>query len=156
MKHLKAIGIKFIIMATILLSIVSVFEFVSVAEIIVMSAILTLAAYVIGDLWILPKMGYVAATIGDLFFSYASVWLLLYVFLGTAFPITTASIYIAIIISLTESVFHIYIKEKILEGEVNKNIRRSNMQTVQTEFAEEPHTDKKRLKKNSYPQQDEN
>lgn len=155
MKHLKAIGIKFIIMTTILLSIVSIFEYVSVAEIIVMSAILTLAAYVIGDLWILPKMGYVAATIGDLFFAYASVWLLLYVFLGTAFPIATASIYIAIIISITESVFHIYMKDKILQEDDN-TIRRPSMQTVQTEFAEEQHTDEKRLEKNSYHQQDEN
>ncbi|BAC13000.1 YndM family protein [Oceanobacillus iheyensis] len=154
MKHLKAIGIKFIIMAIIFLSIVSIFNFVSVAEMIVMSAILTLAAYVIGDLWILPRMGYVAATIGDLFFAYASVWFLLYIFLGTSFPIATASIYIAIIISLTESVFHIYMKEKVLEEENNRIIS-PNMQTVQTEFAEEQHTEEKNIKKDSYTRQDE-
>ncbi|MFS0752344.1 YndM family protein [Oceanobacillus sp. 1P07AA] len=154
MKHLKAIGIKFVIIATILLSIVSIFEFLSVTEMIVMSAILTLATYVIGDLWILPKMGYVAAAIGDLIFAYASVWLLLYTFLGTTFPIATASVYISIIISLTESVFHIYMKEKILEEK--DNTRRTNMQTVQAEFAEEQHTEEKYIKKDSYRQQDEN
>lgn len=153
MKHLKAIGIKFIIMATILLSFLGIFETTSVAEIIVMSAILTLAAYVIGDLWILPKMGHLAAAIGDLIFGYASVWVLLYLFIGNTIPISTASIYIAITIGISEAVFHIYMKERIIEDDPGTPI----MHNVQTEYAEEQFIDEQDIdsKSKTKHQQDE-
>ncbi|MGG3799803.1 YndM family protein [Metabacillus fastidiosus] len=135
MKHIKALLIKFTVISIVLLSILPIFDNASISLTLFISAILTGTSYLIGDLFILPKLGNLFASIADLVFSFALIWFLSILFIGNGSHVIGASILAAIFIALSEGLFHAYMKEKVLKKEPDKINFSSNR--LQTEFSNE-------------------
>ncbi|WP_176330312.1 YndM family protein [Oceanobacillus rekensis] len=137
MKHVKALGIKFAITAIVLLSILTIFEAANLGEILFMSVLITGTSYIIGDLFILPKLGYFMAAVADFGLATISILGLSALYIGTGAPILIVSLAAGYIMAIGEAIFHIYMKERVLnDGESQPDYFRYRNQ-MQTEIAEE-------------------
>ena len=145
MGHLKAIGIKWIFTTIILLSLLAIFESISFQQILMMSIVITGIAYIVGDLILLPVYGNLIATIADFGLAFLSIWMLSSFYIAQAVPIVLVSVAAAYFFSFCEALFHIYMKEKVLQIRQADIIPfpKSNMR-LQTEFSKEiyPNSDK--------------
>ncbi|MFS0863190.1 YndM family protein [Fredinandcohnia sp. 179-A 10B2 NHS] len=137
MNHLKAIGIKFIITSIVVLSILSIFGDATIGELLFISLLLTGLAYVIGDLFILPRMGNLVATIADFGLAFFSLWALGYLFLERTSALITASLFASVFIALSEALFHAYMENKVFRKNDEKQSSQHLRPSYQTEFAEE-------------------
>jgi hypothetical protein len=148
LNHVKALGIKFIVISIVLLSILGIFSGTATfGEIMIISFLVTGVSYILGDLFVLPKLGNVMATIGDFGLSFLSVWALSSIFLEPTFSILTASFFASIFITLSEAIIHPYIQSKVLmeTDKTNQGYQSYNRKQelvparvkYQTEFAEE-------------------
>jgi signal transduction histidine kinase len=138
MKHVIALGIKYTSVATVLFSVLTIFYKASLAEILFISLFITLAAYVIGDLFILPRFGNLIATVADFVLALVSVWVLSVIFIQGTLTIFTASIVAAVFISLTEALFHTYMTNRVFNNRESKySDEKMDLTRMQTEFAEE-------------------
>ena len=139
MKHLKALGIKYIVISIVLLSILGIYYNASIAGILMISLLITGVAYGIGDLFILPRFGNLVATFADFGLAFASVWALSLLFIGQADRIVLASLFAATFIAMSEALFHAYMESNVLEkGNNNNTINRTSFQNrFQTEMSEE-------------------
>jgi hypothetical protein len=139
MKHLKALTIKFIMVTAMLTIVLGLFYGVNFGDILMLSVIVTAAAYLIGDLFILPQFGNTTATIADFGLAFIAIWLFGANIIEEAIPIVTASLLSAAAISIGEWFFHKYMKNQILKEDTATATTNRNMQqeAVGTEFAEE-------------------
>ncbi|MED2749163.1 YndM family protein [Bacillus thuringiensis] len=121
MKHIVALLIKYTAITAVLLIILSIFKGISIPKVLLISLVLTGAAYLIGDLFILPKYGNMIATIADLGLSFFGIWLLISLFtdLDATRNIGVSSFIAALIIGGTEVFFHIYMKRLVLHNDDN-------------------------------------
>lgn len=121
MKHIVALLIKYTAITAVLLIILSIFKGISIPKVLLISLFLTGAAYLIGDLFILPKYGNMIATIADLGLSFFGIWLLISLFtdLDATRNIGVSSFIAALIIGGTEVFFHIYMKRLVLHNDDN-------------------------------------
>ena len=119
MKHFVALLIKYTAITAVLLVILSIFKGISIPRVLLISLFLTGAAYLIGDLFILPKYGNMIATIADLGLSFFGIWLLTSLFtdLDVTRNIGLSSFIAALIIGGTEIFFHIYMKRLVLRND---------------------------------------
>ncbi|MFD2922985.1 YndM family protein [Halobacillus naozhouensis] len=137
MKHIKALLIKFVMVTAVLWIVLGGFYDVSFADILTTSVLLTATAYLIGDLFILPKMGNTAATIADFGLALAGTWILGAFLFEAPVPLGTASLISAILIAVGEMFFHRYMEKNILPNHpANTNDERNFSQqgNLQTEF----------------------
>ncbi|WP_156288587.1 YndM family protein [Oceanobacillus salinisoli] len=142
MRHVKALGIKFLITAVILYSLLTIFETATLMEILFISLLVTGTAYVIGDLIILPRYGNLIATIADFGLAFAAIWILSAIFIYGATPIATVSAFCAFFIAISEALFHIYMNEKVLKKEEDRRDTYTfSDRRLQTEFSEEEDVD---------------
>jgi hypothetical protein len=134
MKHLRAIAIKFLASLVLLYIILGLMYDMSFTNVFLISLVLGLASYVIGDLFLLPKTNNTIATLADFGLAFMIIWLL-----GESFTygesLLAASLISAAGIAIFEYFFHKYIAGNVLEDQENSQ-RRSNYQ-YQTEAAEE-------------------
>ncbi|MCC2454987.1 YndM family protein [Bacillus cereus] len=121
MKHIVALLIKYTAITAVLLIILSIFQGISIPRVLLISLFLTGTAYLIGDLFILPKYGNMIATIADLGLSFFGIWLLISLFtdLDATRNIGVSSFIAALIIGGTEVFFHIYMKRLVLHNDDN-------------------------------------
>ncbi|MED4442537.1 YndM family protein [Bacillus thuringiensis] len=121
MKHIVALLIKYTAITAVLLIILSIFKGISIPKVLLISLFLTGAAYLIGDLFILPKYGNMIATIADLGLSFFGIWLLISLFtdLDATRNIGVSSFIAALIIGGTEVFFHIYMKRLVPHNDDN-------------------------------------
>lgn len=121
MKHIVALLIKYTAITAVLLIMLSIFKGISIPKVLLISLFLTGAAYLIGDLFILPKYGNMIATIADLGLSFFGIWLLISLFtdLDATRNIGVSSFIAALIIGGTEVFFHIYMKRLVLHNDDN-------------------------------------
>ncbi|MGX5478463.1 YndM family protein [Bacillus thuringiensis] len=121
MKHIVALLIKYTAITAVLLIMLSIFQGISIPRVLLISLFLTGAAYLIGDLFILPKYGNMIATIADLGLSFFGIWLLISLFtdLDATRNIGVSSFIAALIIGGTEVFFHIYMKRLVLHNDDN-------------------------------------
>ncbi len=146
MRHFKALGIKFIVISIVLLSLFGIFRGASFGEILLMSILVTGLAYVVGDLFTLPRAGNTVATIADFGLSFFAIWILSYMFMDNTSGLITASLVAAGVIAISEVLFHAYMQNKVLNEE--KQVTRPQFRpSYQTEFAEEYDEETKDLKK---------
>ncbi|MGM0846593.1 MAG: YndM family protein [Bacillota bacterium] len=118
MEHLKAIVIKFVMIAVVLGIILTGIYGVPVSDMLIVSVILTLGAYVLGDLMVFKRLNgeqkkrNTVATMADAGLTFVLLW-----FLGTAmFPdhnVIVASLISAIVIAAGEWFFHKYLDNSI-------------------------------------------
>ncbi|QEL79431.1 DUF2512 family protein [Bacillus sp. JAS24-2] len=119
MKHIVALLIKYTAITAVLLIILGIFQDISIPRVLLISLLLTGAAYLIGDLFILPKYGNMIATIADFGLSFVGIWFLTYLLTNSDFTrnIGFSSFVAALIIGGIEVFFHIYMKKVVLHEE---------------------------------------
>ena len=119
MKHIVALLIKYTAITAVLLIILGIFQDISIPRILLISLFLTGAAYLIGDLFVLPKYGNMIATIADFGLSFFGIWFLTYLLTNSDFTrnIGFSSFIAALIIGGIEVFFHIYMKKVVLHEE---------------------------------------
>ncbi|HDR4910121.1 YndM family protein [Bacillus cereus] len=119
MKHIVALLIKYTVITAVLLIMLSIFQGISIPRVLLISLFLTGAAYLIGDLFILPKYGNMIATMADFGLSFFGTWLLTSLFtnLDATRNIGLSSFIAALIIGGTEVFFHIYMKRLVLRND---------------------------------------
>ncbi|MRH44680.1 DUF2512 family protein [Aquibacillus halophilus] len=138
MDHVKALGIKFIVIAIVLFSILAIFNNASLTNILIISILVTGVSYLIGDLFILRRYGNLIATVADFGLAFISVWLLSTLFFQVEYGIFSASLFIAFFISISEAIFHMYMQRIVFKQDkeiyINRRVLSNNFQT---EFSEE-------------------
>ncbi|PGK43415.1 hypothetical protein CN907_07845 [Bacillus anthracis] len=119
MKHFVALLIKYTAITAVLLIILSIFKGISIPKVLLISLLLTGAAYLIGDLFILPKYGNMIATMADFGLSFFGIWLLTSLFtnLDVTRNIGLSSFIAALIIGGIEVFFHIYMQKLVLRND---------------------------------------
>ncbi|WP_449540321.1 YndM family protein [Ferdinandcohnia sp. Marseille-Q9671] len=142
MKHAKALGIKFIVVTIVILSLFGIFRDTSIWELLLMSVLVTGLAYVVGDLYTLPRAGNVVATIADFGLAFFSIWALSFMLMENNSSLITASLAAAGAITLSEILFHAYMKKKVFPNEENQTQTHTQTKqqlrpSYQTEIAEE-------------------
>ena len=119
MKHIVALLIKYTAITAVLLIMLSIFQGISIPRVLLISLFLTGTAYLIGDLFILPKYGNAIATMADFGLSFFGIWLLTSLFtnLDATRNIGFSSFLAALIIGGIEVFFHIYMQKLVLRND---------------------------------------
>ncbi|WP_219375674.1 YndM family protein [Bacillus mycoides] len=116
MKHIVALLIKYTAISAVLLMILGIFQGISIPRVLFISLLITGGAYLIGDLFILPKYGNMVATIADFGLSFVGIWALTYLLknINLTRNIGASAFFAALLISMAEIFFHIYMKKVVL------------------------------------------
>ena len=112
MKHVYALLIKFLMVTIILEILLSTLTDLTLTEILYVSATVTVLAYVLGDLLILPASNNTVATLADVGLAIAVIYLFNYVWI-LRYINWTATIISAAAIGLGEWFFHKYVAKNV-------------------------------------------
>ncbi|GAA0490479.1 hypothetical protein GCM10008986_15600 [Salinibacillus aidingensis] len=141
MRHLMALGIKFVVICTVILSLYTVFQNTGLLSLFGISVLLVGLGYLLGDLLILRRFGNLTATLSD----FALSFLVLF-FYGMINDIPTwesgnMALFSAFFITMSEGLFHFYMQNHVFgEAEytdVSRTTRRINSRQMQTETSDE-------------------
>ena len=121
MNHVKALVMKFVMIAAVLLIILTLFYDVPFMDTIWISLVLTLVAYIMGDLMIFRKAGgrsdqtkrNAIATVSDIVVAFLVIWLMGDALVGDNTNIITPAIISAIVIGGGEWFFHKYLDRSV-------------------------------------------
>lgn len=122
-EHIKAILAKFVIVTLVLYLVLGLGYDVSLADVLMMSVLLTVIAYLLGDLVILPQatnstdnsmVGNLVATFADFGLVLLSVWAIGRYLVSPYIPWFTAALISAVFIALGEMLFHRYLRETVI------------------------------------------
>lgn len=137
MKHLSSFLIKLIMTTLILWVVLGIFFDVTLSDILLTSFILSTVSF-ITDVFILPNVSNLWATIGDFGLALVGVWLIGQGLFEGNFSLSDASLISAAIIALGEIFFHYYMKSRVID---RKQYSAPNTITLtnrmQTEFSRE-------------------
>ncbi|WP_238881695.1 DUF2512 family protein [Clostridium sp. YIM B02551] len=113
MKHVTALIIKFVMVAIVLEIILSLLTNLTFTETLYIAAAVTIIAYILGDLIILPASNNIVATISDVVLSLVVIYLFDFIWSGKGISITDALI-AAVVIGVGEWIFHKYVANNVL------------------------------------------
>jgi hypothetical protein len=137
MKHTRALLIKFVMITVVLLVTLGFLYGVDFGDILTISLFLTIAAYLIGDMVILPQFGNTAATIADFGLAYLGTWLVGAMIIEQPIRLGVASFITALIIAIGEAFYHRYLTKTVIHDQNKKDDLDLLRPSYQTEFAEE-------------------
>lgn len=133
MNHLKALVIKFVMIAAVLgIILAGIFDF-AFTDTLVISLVLTLLAYVVGDLGIFQNAGAraeqdkrnIVATLSDVLLAAIVIYFMGQSFSENSESIVAAAIVSAVVIGLGEWFFHKYIDRQVFTAaDVPRNTQR--------------------------------
>ncbi|WP_079509193.1 YndM family protein [Mesobacillus jeotgali] len=134
MKHLRAIAIKFIASLAVLYIILGGMYDMSFTNVFLISLVLGIASYVIGDLFLLPKTNNTIATLADFGLAFMIIWIV-----GESLTygesLLLPSLISAAGIAVFEYFFHKYVSSNVME-EGGEQYQKANYR-YQTEASEE-------------------
>ncbi|HLR69287.1 YndM family protein [Virgibacillus alimentarius] len=150
MKYIAVLFMKFVLATGVLWLVLGGLEGVSFASILIISIVLTAISFIVGDLYLLPKMGNIGATMADAVLALAVVWSMGALLFTQPIGLDTVSLVSAVGIALGELLVHWYVKKQFISDE--STIQGLYDHDLQTEYGEEikPDTtsvENKRLKK---------
>lgn len=137
--YMKSLLMKFVMITLVLWVVLGIFYDVSIPDILVTSVVLTVLGYV-GDVFILPKIGNVWASISDFVLAYAVIYLLGSTIYEQPIALGSAAFISALLLMMGELYLHRYMNTTIFEPRKSKpgeKIGYYNRTNLQTEFAEE-------------------
>ncbi|WP_445614050.1 YndM family protein [Geobacillus sp. YF-1] len=138
MRHLLALTLKYLLTATVMFAILPLFLRISSAEILSFSLWLTLAAYALGDLYLLPRLGNVSATIADFGFVFVAVWIGVGAFYDTGGgAVVNAAFFAALLAAFGELLLHAYVLRFVVGQHGEEDAPLAGGPRWQTEAAEE-------------------
>ncbi|HEX3076539.1 MAG TPA: DUF2512 family protein [Lachnospiraceae bacterium] len=113
MRHLIALAIKYVMITLVLWVVLGIFSELLFTDILVISLVVTILAYIIGDLLILPMSNNTIATISDVGLSLVTILIVTYLWIVA--DVTFLGVLIAsVCIGVGEWFFHKYIYNKVL------------------------------------------
>lgn len=127
MKHVKALLIKFIMILAVLWIVFTLMFDAEFGDTLLMSVVLTIAAYVIGDLFILSRSGDLTkpdgdftkrnaiATVCDAVLAFIVLWVLGEALLDPDDNVVLASLISTVVIGIGEWFFHRYVNNQVIE-----------------------------------------
>lgn len=110
MKHVINLAIKFFMLAIVLAILLPSFTNVDFNQAMVVAILLTIAAYIIGDMIILPTFGNAVATVADAGLAAIVIWGAQYLLVGYVMDWTSALITGAVV-GVGEYFFHRYLNK---------------------------------------------
>ncbi|CEG23517.1 hypothetical protein BN1080_02495 [Planococcus massiliensis] len=127
MNHVKALAMKFVMIAAVLLIILTLFFDVPFGDTLWISLVLTLVAYVMGDLMIFRKAGdrsdqnkrNAIATVSDIVVAFLVIWLMGEALVSNDVNIITPALISAIVIGGGEWFFHKYLDRSVFPEKHN-------------------------------------
>jgi hypothetical protein len=122
MKHIVAIILKFIVVLVLLEIILSLMTTLSVTQILIISAVVTLVSYILGDLLILAVSNNTVAVLSDVVLSFLAIWLFNYVPYYGGISVGDAVV-CAIVLGVAEIFFHKYVAGAIFPNRRNRRGR---------------------------------
>lgn len=137
MEHAKALLIKFVMCTAAVWVILGLFYGVDFGEILTISILLTIASYIIGDLFILPRYGNMTAAVADFGLAYIGIWMIGIVVINENISLGWASFWTAAVIASAEVLFHFYLIRRVFKEDGNENQIRMQRETFAAEMAEE-------------------
>jgi uncharacterized membrane protein YcaP (DUF421 family) len=115
MKNVVNFIIKMAFIYLVLFILIPVFGKSTWTQIIITGLILGVLAYIIGDLWILPKFGNITAVLADFGLAALVIWLMMKSL--PQYILTTRGVWIiALVLALGEWLFHRYLKASHAPG----------------------------------------
>ena len=134
MKHGKAFLIKFISSLILLYIILGLFNGVSFGNVFLITSVLGVTAYILGDMLILPRTNNNIATMADFLLAFMIIWLLSQT-LTFGDSMFAESLMASLGVALFEYFFHRYLKNNHIIQQVESGLP-ANLQ-YQTEVSEE-------------------
>jgi hypothetical protein len=134
MKHVKALAIKFVSSLVLLSIILGLFFDMAFSNIFLITLVLGVAAYLIGDLLILPRTNNTVATIADFGLAFLIIWLMSenLTYGDNHFSM---SLIAALGVALFEYMFHKYVANNVFPDKGGQ--QQSRQLQYQTEASEE-------------------
>ncbi|WP_199860667.1 YndM family protein [Oceanobacillus damuensis] len=137
MKYAGPLFIKFLMTTAVLWIVLGLFFGVTFGNIVATSVIVTALGF-FGDLFIMPRVGNMLASIADFAFIWAAVWLIGINLFEGPIALGTAAFISAVLITIGEVIFHRYLKNQM---ERYEEFQRSKIayfpRKYQTEFSSE-------------------
>lgn len=121
MKHAKALGIKFVFTSVVLLSFFTLFANATTLEVLFVSVLVTAVSYLLGDLFILPKLGHLPAALSDFVLSFFAIWLLSMFLVTDSDGILLTSFATAMVLTFSEALFHSHMSNKVVNVKGSKS-----------------------------------
>ncbi|MDQ0300676.1 hypothetical protein J2S78_003144 [Salibacterium salarium] len=115
MEHAKALLIKGVTTLIVLYLILGIGFGVSFLFVFILTAIIGIVSYP-GDLFIMPRIMNIPATIADFFLAFLLIWIFGSLFFKSEIPIISASILAATVLAFCEYYFHFYLATHVLPG----------------------------------------
>ena len=120
MEHVRALIIKVLMIGVITMLVLSLFRGIRPADSIAIAIVITLVAYVLGDLVILPTYGNLAASASDGVIAFLITWLT--PFVATNIPVTLGNaLAVGILVGLGEWFYHKYVAREVLDYDGRKD-----------------------------------
>ncbi|WP_026584312.1 YndM family protein [Bacillus sp. J33] len=136
MQHVRAIAIKFIASLVLLYVILGLIYGMSFINVFIITAVLGIAAYVIGDLIILPRTGNTIATAADFGLAFLLIWFLSSI-LTYGENLLTMSLIAALGVALFEYFYHGYLARTMTEADAGNRAGLNGGLGFNTEASEE-------------------
>ncbi|MDN4524991.1 YndM family protein [Fictibacillus fluitans] len=127
MDHVKALILKFVMVEVMVYIVLGAAMKVSIGDTLLISLILTIAAYILGDLILFKAFGNPIATISDLVIAFFAIWLVGSLIIEPNIPLITGSIISAVLIAAGEWFFHKYMARNVFENDHVKEAHSPNL-----------------------------
>ncbi|WP_082676347.1 YndM family protein [Shouchella shacheensis] len=138
MRYISALIIKVILMTAILWIVLGGVFNVSMAGVLTITVVLTALSFILGDLYVLPKYGNMAAITVDFGLALAGIWVLGALLFGSTELFGEAALTAAAMISVGEWFLHRYMKTHVFKNEPSSTEKeRFPRYQLQTEFGSE-------------------
>ena len=115
LKHIKALGIKWVILIVAIFPIYGIITYASLYNILLISLVLLGVTYVVGDLFILKRFGIIVTSIADLILSFGILYVFGFVINGIPVQTFTPAVAATGFIVAFETFFHIYMENYVLK-----------------------------------------
>ncbi|MBE3102676.1 MAG: DUF2512 family protein, partial [Bacilli bacterium] len=114
--NIRALLIKFVMVTAVLWIVLGGYYEVSFTNILITSVLLTGFSYAL-DVYVLPRVGNVFATITDFVVAWVGIWLVGSFLFSDLIPLGRASLISAAIITVGEMFFHQYMEKQVFDTE---------------------------------------
>ncbi|OHX43829.1 YndM family protein [Cytobacillus oceanisediminis] len=136
MQHFKALALKFLVSLVLLYIILGIFFGMSFVNVFIITAILGITAYILGDMVILPRSSNMIATAADFGLAFLLIWFLSSI-LTNGDNLISMSIAAALGVALFEYLFHLYLLRNMTKANNEKGTINQGNLRYNTEVSED-------------------
>lgn len=136
MGHFKAMAVKFLATLALLYVILGLYYGMTFGTVFLITLILGVVSYFVGDLGILPRTSNLVATIADFGLSLAVIWIMISLLTASKTAFTMALV-ASIGVTIFEYLFHGYLANRMDHSQNHQQLNRTNTLQYQTEASEE-------------------